>query len=222
MVSSITARVNFNRSISGAPLTPTPLPRPPIAPASPGSSASRYSDQNSAVAVVSWPARIMVATSSPSCSSVKRCAGLGIARGVHQVEQVARRRVRVLAGGAAFGHQHARRTASSACGSARGQNPAGVGQLQRQQQIENMRPRQPRAILHHEIAQRRAVASPSRTRTWCARRSRASSAASPRADRPAASLAARAWRWSRRSPRSYAEPASITARGVKAGASVRR
>ena len=34
-------------------------------------------------------------------------AGLGIARGAHQVEQVARRRALVLAGGAALGHQHA-------------------------------------------------------------------------------------------------------------------
>ena len=125
---------------------------------------------------------------SPSCSSVKACAGLGIARGAHQVEQIARRRALVLAGGAALGHQHA-----DECGPALAE--AGAGKIlrarpaQRQQQVEEMRPRQPLAILHDEVAQAPRRGDPSRTKTSCGRRSRASSAASPRADRPA-----RCWR----------------------------
>ena len=83
-------------------------------------------------------------------------SGLGIARGPHQVEQIARRRAFVLAGGPAFGHQHGHETGPALA-------EAGAGEILRarpalrQYHIENMRPRQPRAILHDKIAQRRAV-----------------------------------------------------------------
>ena len=69
IVSSITARVNFKASNPA----PSPAARASAATRScvSGSSASRYSAQNSAVAVVSWPAKIIVATWSPSCASEK-------------------------------------------------------------------------------------------------------------------------------------------------------
>ena len=83
-------------------------------------------------------------------------AGLGIAGVAHQIEQIARRGTFVLAGGAALGHQHGHEGRPSLAKPRAGEilrsRPG-----QRQCQIEEVRPRQPLAILHHEIAQGGAV-----------------------------------------------------------------
>ena len=82
---------------------------------------------------------------------VKGLTGLGIARRTHQVEQIARRGALGLAGGAALGHQHADKSSPALA-------ETGAGKILRarptqwQQHVEKMRPRQPFAVLDHEIA----------------------------------------------------------------------
>ena len=163
----------------------------------------------------------MVATSIAELLVGEGLAGLGIARRTHQVEQIARRRILILAGGAALGHQHGdeRRPALAEAGA--GEDPAGSASPAAAADRGNAVAPAARHTPSRSRARRRR-GDPSRTRTWCVRRSRASSAASPRADRPA-----RCWR-----PCSFAIVSSVTAimcgtsvvtaRGVKAGASVRR
>ena len=181
-----------------------PAPRPPAAPAWPDRAPA---DRATRTARSRWSRGRRGSWSrprSPSCSSVKACAGLGIARGAHQVEQVARRRAVVLAGGAALGHQHADETRSSACGSGRGKNPAGSASSAAAPGRGNAAAPAARHIPSRNRATPRR-GGPSRTRTWCGRRSRASSAASPRADRPA-----RCWR-----PCSFAIVSSVAADHVR-------
>ena len=114
-----------------------------------------------------------------------------------------------------------RRNASIACGSARGKNPAGSASPAAAA-VEQMRPRQPLAIFHHEIAQGRAVtAHPEREHGAPGDLERHPLHRFAQIDRLRRCCFA-AWRWFRPSPRSCAEPAVETARGVKAGASVRR
>ena len=87
----------------------------------------------------------------------KAFSGLGITRLAHQIEQIAVRRAVVLADSAALGHQHADKTRPSLAKS-RARKILRTWPAQRQQQIEKMRPRQSRAVLHHELAQLGAMA----------------------------------------------------------------
>ena len=107
MVSSTTARVNFSRSMSSAPsiggalhlgrefLLGRGIERQQIErPEQRGRGGLMAGEDHGRDLI----AELLVGEGR---------AGLGIARGAHQVEQIARRRAFVLAGGAALGHQHA-------------------------------------------------------------------------------------------------------------------
>jgi len=76
--------------------------------------------------------------------------GLGIARGVHQIEQIVRRRACILAGGARSAISIAMKPVQRLRKRAR-EYPAGSA-MPAAAACREMRPRQPRAIFHHEVA----------------------------------------------------------------------
>ena len=174
MVSSTTARVNFSRSMSSAPLTVAPLHlgRQFVLGCRIERQQIERPEQRGGGRLVAGEdhGRDLIAELFVG----EGFAGFGIARSAHQIEQVARRRAFVLAGGAAFGHQHGRRTRSSACGNGRGRNPAGSASSAAAAGRENAAAPAARHTPSRSRATRRH-GDPSRTRTSCARQSRASS-----------------------------------------------
>jgi len=87
----------------------------------------------------------------------ERLSRLGIACRIHQVEQIARRRARLLSCGATFLHQHADELRPAPAEARPGKIPrARPGE--RQDHVQQVRPCQRIAIFHHEVAQGCAVA----------------------------------------------------------------
>ena len=221
MVSSITARVNFSRSISSAPLTVAPLTSAASSSCVAGIERQQIErpEQRGRGGLVAGEdhgrdliAELFVGEGARRFRDRARRPSGRTGRAAARPRSCRRRGARPSAW---------RRNASSACGSGRGRNPAGSASPAAAADRENAAA----PAARHTPSRSRATprrGAPSRTRTWCARRSPASSAASPRAESTGASLAACSLAIVSSMAAIMCGTSVVTARGVKAGASVRR
>ena len=209
MVSSTTARVNFSRSTSSAPLTAAPVDlggqlRPASRDRAPADRATRTARSR-------WSRGRRGSWSRPDRRAVRRVKASPVSGS--RAAPIRSNRSRggascVLAGGAALGHQHADETRSSACGSGARAKSCGLGQLSGNSRSRKCGRASRVAIFHHEVAQRGAVAiHPEREHRAPGDLERHPLHRLAQIDRRVAG-GARALRSSRRSPRSCAEPAS--------------